>query len=72
MFDRFDANGDGQLDKGEVMAMLKARAERRGSAAPDDASVKQFIDRFDTDRNGTVSQAELQAMVRERGTDRSE
>lgn len=62
MFAKFDANGDGQLDEGDVTALLKARAEKKGQPElADEKKVKRFIKRLDTDGNGMVSPAEMQA-----------
>jgi hypothetical protein len=49
MMERFDQNGDGQLDDAERTAMMQERAGR-------------MIERHDTDRDGALSRTELEAI----------
>lgn len=49
MMERFDQNGDGQLDDAERTAMMQGRAAR-------------MIERNDTDGDGSLSKAELEAI----------
>jgi hypothetical protein len=60
MMERFDANGDGQLDDAERQAMRAARDARR-------AEMRQ---KLDTNRDGTVDEAERTAFRQARMAER--
>ena len=50
-FDRWDDNGDGQLDKAELATGLEG----------DEQKAARIIDFYDTNRNGSISLREAQA-----------
>ncbi|KAK7276262.1 hypothetical protein RIF29_17400 [Crotalaria pallida] len=53
IFNRFDANGDGQISSSELGDALKAL----GSVTADE--VKKMMDEIDTDGDGFISKAEF-------------
>jgi len=60
VFDAIDTSGDGQIDKKELVNLLKqlgVEEERRAEIA------KQMIEEGDTSGDGKISFAELQAAV---------
>lgn len=58
MFERFDADGDGQLNESELTKFAQGMPARGGQGAP---SASDMMERLDTDGDGQISQDEFRA-----------
>ena len=59
MVDSLDVNGDGMLEREEVMSAL----ERLPSASTQELDISQLFDALDVDKSGTLDYAEFVAMM---------
>jgi Ca2+-binding EF-hand superfamily protein len=68
-FERYDANGDGKLDRGEVTQMIQGLRAYFGIQAkgPTDKQVEAFVNKlltqFDTNKDGKISRAEAKGQL---------
>lgn len=71
VFDLADANGDGEIDVGEFVAMLFPKSAQLISTLrqnfKDENEVKAAFNSWDTDKDGSISFQELQAAVKRSG-----
>jgi Ca2+-binding EF-hand superfamily protein len=70
-FARYDANGDGKLDRAEVAQLLKgvralvAQQEKGPAPAQVEALVDKLLAQFDTNKDGKISKAEAKGRLAE-------
>mmetsp|Transcript_8905 Transcript_8905/g.18910 ORF Transcript_8905/g.18910 Transcript_8905/m.18910 type:complete len:108 (-) Transcript_8905:139-462(-) len=63
VFDTFDKDKSGALDKKEVTAALQMAMEKLGMQPPSDAIVSKVIGFADKDRSGTIDLKEFSSLV---------
>merc|ERR1719354_304341 len=63
IFDSFDKDKSGSLDKKEAEAAMGALAKAQGKKKPNSMLVKAAIKAMDTDGNGEISKKEFRQMA---------
>ncbi len=64
VFNEFDDDGSGQIDKNELKEALSQVARELKLPLPSDAEIDETINELDADRSGTISKSEFVPLVR--------
>ena len=62
-FAKFDANGNGVLEKSEMKNVITAFFEKIGEAPPTEEKIAELVSKMDTNSDDVVSKEELKAWV---------